>query len=1106
MTTNEWIVAYYLTMGWPPEPALLKDASLDGFKREHKAAADQLWSLKKLRGADTDATLKQQIADIADTLKTANDLAQAATDAMGIEKARAMLTGIEAKAQKAKETAKGLEAGFAKDLESMPKYLAALEAARKERDTIAGLPGASDQLALMEELLAKAQKQVSKEGNLGRGYEAGLKELNNHGDILAQARAESQQYLKKEIPREVKDAWAKAQASLDDHGKIAPEFQTTLYKQQLADALASGRQDKDKALKEIRNITAMVDGEVQAQTKLRVTVQGDLKAVAKTLEKLDKDGVPEAHLAVVQDKKKQAEALMGDDEREYQRAAELVEECEAICKSVSKLYEAGGKDWASKAKKLEEIKAKCAQWKRWTPLTASAQSLLEAAAGLEAQVAESHDYASASEQLTNLEKRAADLDARAKESGMPKDTKDVKRFEDDCKKAKDEVDKVYAEVDASLAKLAEKLEGVKNPRNTDYHARLGKCYDAWIGFAGMPTGETVRLLDKQKKTTIDELRELQNEVKALLKKPDELQKVSEAAKASEEKQADLERPQRIQTLLADLKKYKVDASAEQAEANKISSEQLDPGWGRVRKLEDDLTAKLSAAKQKQEEKQRKAGEQLKQTKKALDGFESKDRGFKPYIQQLKAQADDVQALVDSGDPYLYELAVKESNALVTRMEAIDPQRRAKDAKTFAEVEKKWTEMSNELGKGDLVKKRLPDTYADLYDKLQTAIGSARESDPETGLKLLDPLTKSIRDARAKAEKEDFTYKAFKDYKKVVEARWKEITKLTNTSVTDRTKSYEAKFNTRLADATTMAHQEGKINEAIQKLADIKDDLEKIASASNPRQALQEQDVEADREQQLVADMARQFEAALEVYQKTTLPNLRKALKGVKGADADQLDSLEKAPKQAARVVEPYLNILSKLPHKSLAANPAPPLDKAKEDFSTAHKMLNDATRSANWLAENPEGTNVKFTGDLERVAQEWIKSTNGYATGVKTLAKAINEAGQPEADANLKQKSEQVATLLLGEAPKFFGSQAFAKPLGVLLKKDGANDAQTRNANLAAREKALRTVRKYKRQLLTDPLLVKINARENPFEPLTRNAGMVRATLKRLELELLGAL
>src|SRR5689334_205696 len=132
MTLNEWTVAYYFALGWTPEPALLKAASMDGFKREHKAASDKLWNLKKLRGADSDPTLKKEIADIDALLKKTSEDADKAADAVGVDKATAQLKDIAAKSKAAKEKAKTLDADFAKDLEAMPKYLATLEVARRE--------------------------------------------------------------------------------------------------------------------------------------------------------------------------------------------------------------------------------------------------------------------------------------------------------------------------------------------------------------------------------------------------------------------------------------------------------------------------------------------------------------------------------------------------------------------------------------------------------------------------------------------------------------------------------------------------------------------------------------------------------------------------------------------------------------------------------------------------------------------------------------------------------------------------------------------------------------------------------------------------------------
>src|SRR5262249_4938566 len=158
-----------------------------------------------------------------------------------------------------------------------------------------------------------------------------------------------------------------------------------------------------------------------------------------------------------------------------------------------------------------------------------------------------------------------------------------------------------------------------------------------------------------------------------------------------------------------------------------------------------------------------------------------------------------------------------------------------------------------------------------------------------------------------------------------------------------------------------------------------------------------------------------------------------------------------------------LNLVSKLPHKRLAANAAPPMDKTITDFAQANKMLADATRSARSLAKNPEGTNVKYTGDLTRVAADWTKYAQAYAAGVNTLITAINKEAKSE-DAAIKKTAKQV-TDELTEAASHFDALAFANSFKVL-----KNEKATEDKKLAAREVALRVVRHYKKDLLSDPL------------------------------------
>jgi DNA repair exonuclease SbcCD ATPase subunit len=1103
MTLNEWTVAYYLALGWTPEPAMFKAASMDGFKREHKAASDKLWSLKKLRGADSDPALKKEIADIEELLKKASEDAEKAADAVGVDKATEKLKDIEAKAKAAKQEAKTLDADFAKDLESMPKYLATLETARRNRDTIAGLLGAKAHLGEMDKLLLEAQALITKNGTVSHGYTAGLEKLAGHEKILKDAQKASKDYKAKALPDEVTKAYDKAKEKLDEYRKVGPEFQTKLYEKELADAAESGRDKADRAVKTLKEISKTIKEAEAEQKGLKGSVQKELDAAKKLLKEIRDEEISDASFSSIDEKVKQAEAMAGDGQREYQQAIDLLNECDTLGQSILDAYKKGGKEWETKAKIIPAIKKKAEQIAQWPLLMSPAMQLLNDTKALEKQVSASRDYAKASDELDKLVARQTALEADAKKKGMPEDPDDLKKYADECDKATKELQEGYKEVFKKIQQLEARMEGVKNPKGTAFHKRADGCWEHWNNFIRLPTAEEHKNLKTQKKTTKDELNAIGDEIEELLKKTNapKLKKINEELKDAEEAKGDIERPQRIQNLLSELKKFNIAPAKDvESEANKVIAGELDPGYGRAKQAEEKLAETLANAKQELEKKQNERNAELKDVKKGLKKVEN--RNFKAYAEQLDAQADDIQGLIDSGDPDLLELAVKEMEALKKRRDALDPKNRPKDAKTFDEVEKKHAELAGILGKGNLVMKRLPDTYARLRDKLESTLVEARESDPDTGWKAFEPLEKSITAARDKAEKEDFNYQHFKEYKKLVEARWNEITKLTNTWITDRTKSYEARFKTRLAEANKTAHEEGKVNEAIKTLAEIKDELEEIAKASNPRQALQEKDVAADREQKFVIDMVRQFQATLEMYEKKTLVELRKALKGVEGADTDQLDSLEKVGTQAERIVEPYLNITSKLPHKSLSANSAPPMDKAKEDFAMAHKLLEDATRTANSLKENPEGVNVKFTGDLKRIGEEWIKATTAYAAAVKSLGGTIKEAGNDQ-NGDLKKKCDEVGALLEADAPHFFNPKAFVQPLDILTKKE--NGAGDRNALLAAREKALRTVRRYRKEILSDPLLVKINSRDNPFEPLTRKAGAVRATLKRLELELLGA-
>jgi hypothetical protein len=640
-------------------------------------------------------------------------------------------------------------------------------------------------------------------------------------------------------------------------------------------------------------------------------------------------------------------------------------------------------------------------------------------------------------------------------------------------------------------------EGVVNKQSTAAHADLTRIYDAWLAWVAKPPtkGKVLVLLAAERDKVKEELLDLEIRVEGLLKPENnaELKKVVEEAKKVDAAQAKAKRPAAVARLLDELEKFEVNVQEDRQKYQTFVAAGS-AGEGGLAALEGQLQKTLDEARKKHAEKQEKYRKNLDEINKALRQFKGNNALFKPYIDELRTQSADIRAMIDSGDPYLFKLAVEEREALVERMREIDPKYQA-EGKTFDDVDKQWKAISNLLSKDDLVKKRLPDTYQRLYRQLTEAIALAQRSGPQDGLKALEPLATEVEKARAAAGAVDQFHKQFLEKKKAVEARWDEITKQTWASMTDRTRAYEAKLKTLLADAEATAGQEGKIHDAFNKLAALETDLKKIASDPNPGQALQDEGVKAVKEQQAVADMARQFEAALGAYQKKTLPELRKALKEVDGADLDQVAMLEKVGDRARLIVEPYLILLSQSLFKK--ANPSPLMDKAKADFAQANRMLTDATRTAQRVAAGPEGTNVNVAADLAKVAAEWLKQANAYAAAVKSLDQAIQAASKDDEEAAVLDAVKTVSADL-ADVAKRFRPDAFAAPMKTL--SDGKADADKK---LAAREEALRDVRRFTEALLNDPVMVKINDPKNPFLNINKETSLLLAALKKLKLAVL---
>lgn len=1077
----------------------------ESFDQALSSAKEQLWKLKKLRGADYHQPIVQLLNEITEKIEEARTAASTANEASEFQSAEQTLALIKPKAIQVESLSKGLEKAFREELEAMPRYLQMLEAAKATREQIAALPGAKTQLADVEILLANGRNAVKNDGKVTTGYAAGFAILTKHSGVLVEAKEAAATFLRQSLPEAVKELHDQITDKLKGHRLVAPQFQSQLHEQAAARALELSRDEVPPALQQLGSILEAVTSETQTLREQSKSAANLRIEFGLELEKIQKSEVEGVLFKQLMDVKARCSEFI--DNRDYVDAIELLKNGIKTAKSVNATIESDKLEWSSTAEELRKLQKRAEELKQWPPVNVAAQSLFDSVTIVLDAVATNHDYEAGKAEAQKIHDRLRSIEEQVAQGVGGELLDDVAPL---LQKSSKEVETANSDLfENALAPLAEKLQkkGVTDTSATGFRAKRQEAIDAWTNYADNPAAESgASLADSiknRKQTALDALASIKQDALKLLNSDQLLAPVVENAKRQQEQKTRDARPAKIARMLEFLQRMGVDTNADQLAFDEIldpikSAQVPESRIERLEKFEKTIALKIKTAREKQKATWNAISKNVGLVDEALDKLIKKQPKFKSLFAEFKTRAADLKALVQAGDPELLEEVRAEYNRLRDEMITIDKYHGDYAPSTTLEaVEKEVDKLSGRLGEKNRVMERMPDSYKMLKANLDRAIAQAQGELPAKGLELLQPLGVEIENAALKAEQLETRYQQFKAQKKTVEGEWSDLRKLTKTWLTDRVKAYEEKIKTLLADAETTAGLEGELENAFQKLDAITSELNRIKTSSEPRVALQEEDAKAAQEQLRVRDMAMQFQKALETYEKQTLPTVRKKLQSVRGADFDQLDSLEKVGKRARTPVEPYLKMLSSSPLKQWTAETAPLLPKAIGEFAAARQMLDDATRTANRLAGNPQGTNVDVSGDLKKVNDNWGRRAQEFAAALGELASAIDTAAADHEEGEAKTNAIAIAKRV-AKVKDHFAPAAFATSIQQLTNTE-ANDKD----KLAAREEALRVVRQYTNDILKDPLFVKLNDPKNPFKNINTITSMVRVALKKLELEVL---
>ncbi|MCE9637054.1 MAG: hypothetical protein K8T90_15220 [Planctomycetes bacterium] len=470
--------------------------------------------------------------------------------------------------------------------------------------------------------------------------------------------------------------------------------------------------------------------------------------------------------------------------------------------------------------------------------------------------------------------------------------------------------------------------------------------------------------------------------------------------------------------------------------------------------------------------------------------------FKAYYQTVVEQTEDLQAMFESGDPDLIRQAEEETAALEQKFaEAVKP---PKDGPTFAKVEDAWSKIAQSLG-GNVLE-RMPDTWRRLSDRSEAECAKSKTMAPADALVFLEPLIVDCARAQVEADKVAERYVQFGETAERVKKTLESLVGSTATTLSFGkvdVGAFEKRVATRVESAKETAKTEGGLDAAFLALASILEELEAIRTSPDPREALGRVNAEAKREQDAVISYCRQYEGLRQDFKQ--FRDQARWVMATKGGDESLLTELERTLEVADKLVAPYMDLRSRVPHKKKLANASPPMDRVVQSFTAASERVKNGITAARRIIRNPNGTTVDVSGDLDGAEAAWRSAAAAFGKHVKSLADRI-ETSVKEDGTNGPKVADGVKALLprLRGLSTKFPPQAFTASVAALVQAKKSDKAK------AAREVVLRDVRRNAAAITKDPLVQALAKKPNPFGVnLQIITSELRAALKTVEREAL---
>lgn len=957
----------------------------------------------KLRGAGVpNSPVEVEIEKLRKVLdKAGQDLAKATIEDDVAKAGEPVKTALDGKPyDRIAKLAKTEKEKSESDLKALPDYQKQWDALQHARARVAQIPGAHVQLQQLDALIAA--NRVEGNGRPKDGYAEALKAIKS--DVISKIEKDAdkvgKEYTTKTLPQDAQTNLGNARKSLDEFAKVHTVFE--LEQQKVALALAAGGNDPKTALETFdTNLKKATQERTEALKKIEEevgTLEGDIK-------KLPGKGMLDADPALAGLKTSCAsirtahkELRLADARRELDAGREIVTGLIDALDKAATTWKDNVDKLGKFHKKSEDVQDIPAFAKRAGDHISSIDRLLND------RKTGQIDLHEANRRAVMVLSHEKELDKQIADSGLVGAKTDVlKTLAEESKRLqaawKLEVDKLRTRINELDAPM--KSAGVKNGvASTPWPAELKKLeadYAKALGTFKVETGKDI-------KTELQQLHDgfIKNQLKSLSDKLPDPKKTTDkafigatgAAKGQEDQETRRNDYNGASQLLAEarlLSGQPLTELGDQLGAYKSpASEQDGKLWASLKvsfakKLIDlrrEANVKKAPMRQEAHRLKNEVGKKL---------LDRQSVTFRGLFDDLGKRLDDALAMLDTDDATLIEAATRqiaEIKLTITESKG----KGDKAAVTLEQVQKRWADLSHVLGDGAVVQDRLPATYTRLKGQLDKAIEMAKRLPPDQGMAELEKLQRPILEARKGAKAMQQRYEGYKLRRDALDKQLDQVKSHTGTTLGNRMTAYNERFASRIGEANLLAKQQGQMDAAYKAIADLEKELADLLALppDEARVDLQKKNAEAETEQRELRDLARTWSETQAYWEDTLLPAVDKAVDG-RDEDDTAAESLRASVTNIAKTLEPYLEVISLLPHKRNRANGAPEMKAVRAAFSRAYSRLAQLEKVAIRLRDGGGSTNVDLEKDLKSLEAEWASRVQGAQAALSQLAGSMKQ-------------------------------------------------------------------------------------------------------------------